>query len=123
MTLYTAFRPQDLAPVIAPFESKYGIKVKAWRSGTNIVTQRVLREAAGKHHEVDVIMIPASDMEALYREKILQAVQSPYFKDLIPGALPTHRYWDTVLLNATVHSYHTNLLKKEDLPKAYRSLD
>lgn len=68
LTLYTAFRPQDLPLIIAPFEAKYGIKVKAWRSGSNNVTQRVVREAAGKRPEVDVIMMPASEMEAVYRE-------------------------------------------------------
>ena len=122
LTVYTAFRPQDLAAVLAPFESKYGIKVKAWRSGTNIVTQRVLRESAAKRNEVDVIMIPASDMEALYRERLLQAVPSPEQKDLMPNALPVHRHWATVFMNVTVHSYNTQLLKKEDLPKTYQDL-
>lgn len=122
LTVYTAFRPQDLPAIVGPFESKYGIKVKAWRSGTNIVTQRVLTEAASKRAEVDVVMIPASDMVALYREKILQPVMSPYFKDLIPGALPAHHYWATVFMNVTVQSYNTNLFKKEDLPKTFADL-
>lgn len=122
LTLYTAFRPQDLPIITGPFESKYGIKVKAWRSGSNNVTQRVLREATGKRHEVDVIMMPASDMVALYREKILQPVISPYFKDLIPSALSTHHYWSTVFMNVMVQSYNTNLIKKEDLPKTYQDL-
>jgi len=34
LTLYTAFRPEDLPAIIAPFEKKYGIKVKPWRSGS-----------------------------------------------------------------------------------------
>jgi len=122
LSLYTAFRPQDLEKVIAPFETKYGVKVKAWRSGTNIVTQRVLREAAVKRNEVDVIMIPASDMEALYREKILQPVQSAAFADLMTGAVPRHRNWATVFMNVTVHSYNTQAIKKEDLPKTYADL-
>jgi iron(III) transport system substrate-binding protein len=122
LTLYTAFRPQDLEKVIAPFEAKYGVKVKAWRSGTNIVTQRVLREAAARRNEVDVIMIPAGDMEALYREKILQPMQSPVLADLIPGAVPKHQHWATVFMNVTVHSYNTQAIKKADLPKTYADL-
>jgi iron(III) transport system substrate-binding protein len=122
LTLYTAFRPQDLPAILGPFESKYGIKVKAWRSGSNNVTQRVLREAGGKRHEVDLIMMPASDMVALYREQILQPVLSPHFKDLIPGALPAHHYWSTVFMNVMVQSYNTNVVKKEDLPKTYADL-
>ncbi len=122
LTLYTAFRPQDLPLIIAPFEAKYGIKVKAWRSGSNNVTQRVVREAAGKRPEVDVIMMPASEMEALYREKLLQAVSSPATKDLIANTVPAHKQWATVFMNVTVHSYNTQLIKKEDLPKTYNDL-
>jgi iron(III) transport system substrate-binding protein len=122
LTLYTAFRPQDLPLIIAPFEAKYGIKVKAWRSGSNNVTQRVIREAAGKRPEVDVIMMPASEMEAVYREKLLQAVTSPLTKDLIPIASPSHKNWATVFMNVTVHSYNTQLIKKEDLPKTFNDL-
>lgn len=122
LTVYTAFRPQDLPTIVGPFERKYGVKVKAWRSGTNIVTQRVLTEAAGNRAEVDVVMIPAGDMVQLYREKILQPVHSPFFKDLIPGALPAHRSWATVFMNVTVQTYNTNRIKKEDLPRTYQDL-
>lgn len=122
LTLYTAFRPQDLPLIIAPFEAKYGIKVKSWRSGSNNVTQRVIREAAGKRPEVDVIMMPASEMEAVYREKLLQPITSPFTKDLIPLANPAHKNWTTVFMNVTVHSYNTQLIKKEDLPKTYNDL-
>ena len=122
LTLYTAFRPQDLPLILGPFEAKYGIKVKAWRSGSNNVTQRVVREAAGKKPEVDVIMMPASEMEAVYREKLLQPVSSPLTKDLIPSALASHKHWSTVFMNVTVHSYNTQLIKKEDLPKSYNDL-
>ncbi|NBQ05382.1 MAG: extracellular solute-binding protein [Betaproteobacteria bacterium] len=122
LTLYTAFRPQDLPLILGPFEAKYGIKVKAWRSGSNNVTQRVVREAAGKKPEVDVIMMPASEMEAVYREKLLQPVSSPMMKDLIPSAIASHKHWSTVFMNVTVHSYNTQLIKKEDLPKTYNDL-
>ena len=122
LTLYTAFRPQDLPLILGPFEAKYGIKVKAWRSGSNNVTQRVVREAAGKKPEVDLIMMPASEMEAVYREKLLQPVTSPLVKDLIPSATVPHKQWSTVFMNVTVHSYNTQLIKKEDLPKTYNDL-
>jgi iron(III) transport system substrate-binding protein len=122
LTVYTAFRPQDLPLIVGPFEKKYNIKVKAWRSGSNNVTQRVLTEAAGKRHEVDLIMMPASEMVALQREKILQPVLSPHFKDLLPSAVPAHHQWSTVFMNVVVHSYNTNVIKKEDLPKTFADL-
>jgi iron(III) transport system substrate-binding protein len=122
LTLYTAFRPADLPKIIEPFEKKYGIKVTAWRSGSGNVLQRVIKESAGNRNEVDAIMIPSPDMEALRREKLLQPAVSSYAKDLIPGAVPPHQEWGTVLLNVLVQAYNTNLIKKEELPKTYQDL-
>ncbi len=122
LTLYTAFRPQDLPALIEPFEKKHGIKVTAWRSGATNVLQRVIKEAAGDRHEVDVVMIPSSEMEALRREKLLQPVRTPAMKDLLAAAQPAHHEWAPVLLNVLVPTYNTALIKKEDLPRTYQDL-
>jgi iron(III) transport system substrate-binding protein len=122
LSLYTAFRPQDLQAVITPFEKKYGIKVKVWRSGSDNVMRRVITEAAGKRNEVDVVMITSPELEAVHREKLLQPVESPYFGDLLPGSVPAHKQWATVLMNVWVQAYNTSVIKKEDLPKSYQEL-
>lgn len=122
LTLYTAFRPADLQSLIEPFEKKYGIKVTAWRSGATNVLQRVIKESGTDRSEVDVILIPSTEMEALRREKILQPAKSPHLKDLMQTAIPAHREWAPVLLNVLVPTYNTKLIKKEDLPKTYLDL-
>ena len=122
LTLYTAFRPQDLPALLEPFEKKTGIKITHWRSGATNVLQRVLKESAGDRHEVDVVLMPSSEMEALRREKVLQPVKSPYLKDLLQSAVPSHGQWAPVLLNVLVPTYNTALIKKEDLPKTYLDL-
>ncbi len=122
LTLYTAFRPQDLPALIEPFEKQTGIKVTAWRSGATNVLQRVLSEAAGERHEVDVVLMPSTEMEALRREKRLAAVKSPYTRNLVPAAVPSHGEWAPVLLNVLVPTYNTKAVKKEDLPKTYADL-
>src|SRR5258708_19370736 len=61
-------------------------------------------------------------MEALSREKILQAVASPAHKDLLHGSVPAHREWAATLLSVWVQAYNTNLIKKADLPKSYAQL-
>jgi iron(III) transport system substrate-binding protein len=71
---------------------------------------------------VDAIQSAALEMEALHREKMLQPVKSPYYKDQIPGALPSHREWVPTFLSVWVHAYNTNLIKKEDLPKSFQDL-
>jgi len=122
LTLYTSISEQDLATLVAPFEKKYGIKVKVWRAGTDKVLQRTLTEAVARRHEADLVHISAPEMEALHREKVLQPVGSPHFKELIDGAVPAHREWVATLLSVWVQAYNTNVVKKEDLPKTYQDL-
>ena len=64
--------------------------------------QRVIKESAGDRHEVDVVLMPANETEALRREKLLQPVRSPHLKDLLAVAVPAHREWAPVLLNVLV---------------------
>lgn len=122
LTVYTASRPQDLALLLGPFEAKTGIKVKAWRSGSDNVLQRVVREANSKHADVDVVMTPAGEMLAMSRERLLQAVYSPHQKDLIASATVPHQMWSSMFMNVVVQSYNTQVFKKETLPKTFNDL-
>ncbi len=121
-TWYTSFAEKDIPPVVDPFEKKYGVKVRTWRASTEKVLQRTLTEAAARRYDVDLIHMSAPEMEALHREKVLQPVSSPLFKQLLPGAVPAHREWATTLLTVWVQAYNTNLVKKDELPKTYRDL-
>ena len=122
LTIYTAFRPQDMPTLIAAFEAKTGIKVKFWRSGSDNVVQRIVRESGSKHQEVDLIMTPASEMLALEREHLLQAVYSPHVKDLIAQAQVSSRRSSNMIMNVVVQTYNTNVFKKENLPKTFQDL-
>ena len=121
-TLYTTFAEKDIPVLIGPFEKKYGIKVNVWRAGTDKILQRTLAEAAARRYEVDAIHFGSPEMEALHREKILQPVSSPFFRQLVQGAVPAHREWVATLLSVWVQAYNTNLIRKEDLPKTYQDL-
>jgi len=122
LTMYTTFAEKDQPTLIRPFEAKYGVKVNIWRAGTDKVLQRTLVEAAAKKYDVDLIHFGSPEMEALSREKILQAVNSPVHKDLQPGSVPAHREWAATLLSVWVQVYNTNLIKKSDLPRTYADL-
>lgn len=121
-TWYTSFAEKDIPPVVDPFEKKYGVKVRVWRASTEKVLQRTLTEAAGRRYDVDLVHMSAPEMEALHREKILQPVVSPYFKQLLPDAVPAHHEWVATLLTIWVQAYNTNAIRKEDVPKSYRDL-
>jgi iron(III) transport system substrate-binding protein len=122
LTLYTTFAEKDQPALIKPFEAKYGVKVNIWRAGTDKVLQRTLTESAARRYEVDVVHFGTPEMEALSREKILQAVASPAHKDLLPGSVPSHKEWAATLLSVWVQVYNTTLVRKDELPKSYAQL-
>lgn len=122
LTLYTSTAQKDIAPLVEPFERKYGIKVKVWRSGSENVLHRTLTEARANKHEVDIVQTASPEMETLFREDVLLPVESPAHASLIPGALRPHHGWAASFLAVWVQAYNTNLLKKEDLPKTYDDL-
>lgn len=122
VTVYSALRPSLLRVIIEPFEKKYNIKVKSWRSGSDTVMQRVITEANGKRYDADVVMATSPQMEAIYREKLFQPVYSPYQADVMPGGVPAHRQWAMGMLNVWGVAYNTEQIKKADLPKTYQDL-
>ena len=122
LTLYTTIAEKDLPILIKPFETKYGIKVNVWRAGTDKILQRTLAEAAANRNEVDVVHFGSPEMEALSREKVLQTVKTPAYRDLTAGSVPAHQQWAATLLSVWVQAYNTNVVKKADLPKTYADL-
>jgi iron(III) transport system substrate-binding protein len=104
------------------FTKKYGIKVKAWRSGSEGVLQKLTSEARGGRFDADVVQNNAPEAEALHREKLLQEVRSPYLKDLVPQASPAHKEWVGFTIDVFVAAYNTTKVKKEELPKSYHDL-
>lgn len=111
-----------LPALMAAFTKKYGLKVKAWRSGSEAVLQRVMAETRGGRHEVDIVQNNAPENEAAFREKLLQELGSPHLKDLMPAAVPAHRHWAGITLDIWTAGYNTNLVKKDELPRSYKDL-
>lgn len=119
LMLYTTLAEKNMPELLEPFEKKYGIKVNVWRAGTSRVLQRAISEAAAGRHEFDAIHFGSPQLEALYREKLLQPVESPVFAHLAEGAVPRHKQWASTVFQVYVQAYNTDAVKKEDLPKSY----
>ena len=122
VAVYTSLISEDLATLSSAFEKKYGVKVKGWRAGSEKVLQRALTEARANRHEADIIETNGPELEALYREKVLQPLKSPHLKDLMPQAIRPHGQWVGTRINMFVQSYNTALVKREELPKSYADL-
>src|SRR3954470_1621278 len=122
LTLYTSFAEKDLPPLIAAFEKRYAMKVRVWRSASENVLQRTVTEARAGRYEVDAVHTSAIEMEALYREGILQPVAPPHGAKLLEGALRPHRGWIATYLSFWAQVYNTNLIRKDELPRRFEDL-
>ena len=122
VTFYSSIPEKDMAVLAADFEKRYGVKVKTGRASTLKVVQRVLAEKQARRWEVDAVDISGPEMEILYREGLLQEVESDLHRDLLPETTLTHRGWAPQFLSVFVQAYNTRLVKKQDLPNSYEDL-
>jgi iron(III) transport system substrate-binding protein len=122
LTFYSSIPTEDISALVAAFDKKYGVKIRVWRADSEGFLQRILSEAKARRFEVDIMAGSTSALEPLYRENLLQEVNSPNFADLIPEAIAPHRQWTAVYLNTIVQAYNTHLIQKENLPKSFRDL-
>jgi iron(III) transport system substrate-binding protein len=121
LTLYHV-NIEDIPAMAAAFTKKYGIKVVLWRASSETVSNRLDMEALGGRFDADIVDNNGPGMEALSREKLLQPVNSPLEKDLIPEAFPASKDWIATTVDVFVQAYNTNKIKKADLPKTYADL-
>ena len=84
--------------------------------------QRTVSESRAGRCTVDGFATVAAELEALHREKLLQAVKTPLTADLIPQAFRPHGEWVASRLNIFSAAYNTNLVKKDEAPKSYEDL-
>jgi iron(III) transport system substrate-binding protein len=120
--VYTSLPPDDMNPIVSAFEAKYGVKVQVWRSSAANVLQRGVTEARAQRFDADVYETNGPQLEAMHREKVLQKVESPYLKTLMPDAIQPHGEWVATRLNVFTAAYNVNAVKKADLPKTYQDL-
>ena len=122
LNIYTSAQSDDMGALVSAFEKKYGVKVNMWRSSSEKVLQRAVTEARGNRFTMDVAETNGPELEAMHREKIFEAVKSPYLADLIAPAINSHGEWVGTRLNVFTQAYNTSLVKKEDLPKTWEDL-
>src|SRR5688572_21671081 len=122
VTVYTSLNLKDSVPITQAFEKKYGVKVELWRSSSEKVLQRALTEARAGRHSVDAFELNGPEMEALYREGLLEEFFSPHFKNLPPAAFAKHKHYVADRFNFFTIAYNTRLVKPEEVPNSYEDL-
>jgi iron(III) transport system substrate-binding protein len=119
LTFYTSAPVDDVKVLTDAFEKKHGVKVRVWRGSSENILQRTVVESRARRYEADIIDTNGPEMEALSREKLLQAVKSPLHSELMPNAIRPHGEWVGTRLNIFVGAYNTKLVKKEEIPTTY----
>ncbi|HKA47194.1 MAG TPA: ABC transporter substrate-binding protein [Methyloceanibacter sp.] len=122
VSVYGSSVAEDMKPVSDAFKSKFGIDFQYWRASSENLVQRTVAENRAGRCLVDGFATVAAELEALHREKLLQAVKTPLTAGLMPQALRPHGEWVASRLNIFSAAYNTNLVKKEEVPKRYEDL-
>jgi iron(III) transport system substrate-binding protein len=122
VVIYTSLNLKDSVPITEAFEKRTGIKTQLWRASSEKVVQRAVTEARAGRFACDILETNGPEMEAMYREKLLDPFYSPNFKDLPAAAFPKHRHYVADRFNFFTIGYNTNLVKPEEVPKGYVDL-
>src|ERR1700709_1902800 len=121
---YTSIDLSVSEKIGAAFKAKFGIEVRADRTGAERVFQRIGQEYASNVHAVDVAN--SSDAAHLLAWK-RQGILLPYVpEDVAKYYKPEHRDADGTFagFRATLSpiAYNTKLVKAEDAPKSFKDL-
>jgi iron(III) transport system substrate-binding protein len=122
VAMYTSLNLKDSVPLGEAFEKRTGIKLQIWRASSEKVLQRAITEARAGRFTADIFETNGPEMEALYRERLMEEFFSPHFTDLPAAAFPRHRHYVADRFNFFTIGYNTNLVKPEEVPKAYEDL-
>ena len=122
VVIYTSLNLKDSVPLTEAFEKKTGLKTQLWRASSEKVLQRSITEARAGRFTCDILETNGPEMEAMYRENLLEEFYSPHFKDLPPAGFPKHRHYVADRFNFFTIGYNTNLVKPEEVPNSYEDL-
>jgi iron(III) transport system substrate-binding protein len=120
LTLYSSAPTEDTGALIAAFETKYGVKVRLWRGGSEAILTRTVNESRGGRVEADVIETAGPEMEALTREKLLDPMGWPKAADRAP-AWPEGT-WIATRYSVFAAAYNTGAVAAADVPHRYEDL-
>jgi ABC-type Fe3+ transport system substrate-binding protein len=122
LTFYTSNAAPTIKLLSADFEKRYGVRVEVWRAASAKVLQRMTAEKTANRWDFDVVGVSSPELEALYRENMLQEVKSSLHKEMLEGTVPAHHGWAPQFINVFVQAYNTNAVKKQELPKHWSDL-
>ena len=122
VVVYTSLNTKDSVPISEAFEKKYGVKVELWRSSSEKVLQRAITEFRAGRYSVDAFELNGPEIEAMWREGLLDRFYSPQAANMPPQAIPKDGAYVADRFNFFTIGYNTDLVKPADVPKSYEDL-
>jgi iron(III) transport system substrate-binding protein len=122
VVVYTSLNTKDSVPISEAFEKKYGVKVELWRSSSEKVLQRAVTEFRAGRYAVDAFELNGPELEAMWREGLLDKFHSPQAVNMPPAAFAKNGAYIADRFNFFTIAYNTNLVKPNDVPKSYPDL-
>lgn len=122
VVVYTSLNTKDSVPISEAFEKKYGVKVELWRSSSEKVLQRAVTEARAGRHSVDAFELNGPELEAMWREQLLDKFYSPEAKNMPEAAFAKNGAYIADRFNFFTIAYNTNLVKPNEVPNSYEDL-
>jgi iron(III) transport system substrate-binding protein len=120
--VYTSLNTKDSVPISEAFKKKYGVEVELWRSSSEKVLQRAVTEARAGRHSVDSFELNGPELEALWREGLLDRYYTPQGENMPPAAFAKNGAYIADRFNFFTIGYNTNLVKPSDVPNSYEDL-
>jgi len=120
--VYTSLNTKDSVPITEVFEKKYGVKVELWRSSSEKVLQRAVTEARAGRYAVDAFELNGPELEAMWREGLLDRFYSPQAKNMPPQAFAKSGAYVADRFNFFTIAYNTKLVKPDEVPNSYEDL-
>jgi iron(III) transport system substrate-binding protein len=122
VVVYTSLNTKDSVPISEAFKKKYGVEVELWRSSSEKVLQRAVTEFRAGRYSVDAFELNGPELEAMWREQLLDKFYSPQSQNMPPAAFAKNGAYVADRFNFFTIGYNTNLVKPNDVPKSYDDL-
>jgi iron(III) transport system substrate-binding protein len=122
VVVYTSLNTKDSVPIVEVFEKKYGVKVDLWRSSSEKVLQRAVTEARAGRYAVDAFELNGPELEAMWREGLLDRFHSPQSANMPKQAFAKNGAYIADRFNFFTIAYNTNLVKPNEVPNSYEDL-
>ena len=112
---YTGLNVNAVQRLAGAFEQRYPfLKVEPARQGHVQVRTRILTESLAGAHRVDVVSMPAIDLQLLKKKGLLALYRSPELDGIPKGLKDEEGFWAAMYVTQFIIGYNHRMIAKND---------